>query len=423
MKILICGARVFVDGCFVSRDLAIVGGTVAEISPRIPHDGFDRLFSFENRYVVPGFVDVHTHLREPGFSCKETISTGTRAAAHGGYTRVCSMPNLLPPPDSAANLRVQADIISRDAAVHVHPYGTITRGQKGCGELSDFDALRDDVCAFTDDGRGVQSEELMLAAMKKAASIGKIIAAHCEDNSLLHTGYIHDGRYSAAHSHRGISSASEYVQLERDLRLSEQTGCRYHVCHVSTKESVAMIRAAKARGVRVTAETAPHYLTLCEDDLLEEGRFKMNPPLRGREDRQALIDGVLDGTIDMIATDHAPHTAEEKGKGLEGSLMGIVGLETAFPVLFTALVKNGILPLEKLVSLMSTAPAAAFGFECGIKENAPADLTVLELEKKYQISSSSFLSMGKSTPFEGKDVYGRAVMTLVDGRIAWNEEG
>ena len=305
--------------------------------------------------IVPGLCDVHVHFREPGFSYKETIASGSAAAAHGGYTAVCTMPNLDPVPDSAEHLQVQLDAIKRGAAIKVLPYGAITVGEKG-EKLADMEAMSDKVCAFSDDGKGVQNDEMMREAMTAAKRLGKIIAAHCEDNSLLFGGYIHDGEYARMHGHRGISSESEYRQIERDLRLAEETGCAYHVCHISTKESVELIRQAKAHGVNVTCETAPHYLVLCDEDMQEDGRFKMNPPLRSREDKKALIEGIKDGTIDMIATDHAPHSAKEKGRGLEKSLMGVVGLETAFPVLYTELVKKNIITLDRLVELMSFKP-------------------------------------------------------------------
>ena len=367
--------------------------------------------SFFEKYVIfPGFVDVHVHLREPGFSYKETIKSGTEAAARGGYTDVCSMPNLRPVPDSVENLREQTEIIERDAVIGVHPYGAITVGQMG-EELSDMDGMANDVIAFSDDGRGVQSDEMMEAAMLRAKSLGKMIVAHCEINSLLHGGYIHDGEYARAHGHRGICSESEWGQIERDLRLAEKTGCAYHVCHISTKESVALIRDAKRRGVNVTCETAPHYLILDDSMLEEDARFKMNPPLRAREDREALIEGIIDGTIDMIATDHAPHSAEEKSLGLEKSLMGIVGIETAFPLLYTYLVKTGVITLEKLIHLMSIAPRERFGI------TADEDYCVWDLDAEYKIDPEEFRSMGRATPFAGWTVSGKCVMTIKNGKI------
>ncbi len=354
----------------------------------------------ENYIIVPGLCDVHVHFREPGFSYKETIRTGSLAAKAGGYTTVCTMPNLNPVPDSLENLKIQLDIIDRDAAVRVLPYGAITVGELG-KELSDMEAMAPYVCAFSDDGHGVQDDEMMRAAMLKAKTLGKIIAAHCEDNSLLNGGYIHDGEYCRAHGHKGISSESEYRQIERDLRLAEETGAKYHVCHISTKESVQLIREAKKRGVDVTCETGPHYLVLCDEDLQEDGRFKMNPPLRSRADKEALIEGILDGTIDMIATDHAPHSLEEKSRGLAGSAMGIVGLETAFPVLYTELVKPGIITIEKLVDLMSTNPRKRFG----IAEDP--GFAVFEIATAYAVEPSGFKTMGRATPFAGRTVFGR----------------
>lgn len=373
------------------------------------------LSAVENYIIVPGLCDVHVHFREPGFSYKETIASGSAAAAHGGYTAVCTMPNLDPVPDSAEHLQVQLDAIERGAAIKVLPYGAITIGEKG-EKLADMEAMSDKVCAFSDDGKGVQNDEMMREAMTAAKRLGKIIAAHCEDNALLFGGYIHDGEYAKAHGHRGISSASEYKQIERDLRLAEKTGCAYHVCHISTKESVELIRQAKARGVNVTCETAPHYLVLCDEDMQEDGRFKMNPPLRSREDKQALIEGIKDGTIDMIATDHAPHSAEEKGRGLEKSLMGVVGLETAFPVLYTELVKKNIITLERLVELMSFKPKERFRIDT---EN---DFAVFDISKAYKIDPENFLSMGRATPFAGREVFGRCLLTVHNEKVVYKAE-
>ena len=365
--------------------------------------------------IVPGLCDVHVHFREPGFSYKETIASGSAAAAHGGYTAVCTMPNLDPVPDSAEHLQVQLDAIKRGAAIKVLPYGAITVGEKG-EKLADMEAMSDKVCAFSDDGKGVQNDEMMREAMTAAKRLGKIIAAHCEDNSLLFGGYIHDGEYARMHGHRGISSASEYKQIERDLRLAEETGCAYHVCHISTKESVELIRQAKARGVDVTSETAPHYLVLCDEDMQEDGRFKMNPPLRSREDKKALIEGINDGTIDMIATDHAPHSAEEKGRGLEKSLMGVVGLETAFPVLYTELVMKNIITLDRLVELMSFKPKERFGIDTN------NDFAVFEISEAYKIDPEDFLSMGRATPFAGREVFGRCLLTVHNGKVVYKAE-
>lgn len=365
--------------------------------------------------IVPGLCDVHVHFREPGFSYKETIASGSAAAAHGGYTAVCTMPNLDPVPDSAEHLQVQLDAIKRGAAIKVLPYGAITVGEKG-ERLADMEAISDKVCAFSDDGKGVQNDEMMREAMTAAKRLGKIIAAHCEDNSLLFGGYIHDGEYARMHGHRGISSASEYKQIERDLRLAEETGCAYHVCHISTKESVELIRQAKAHGVNVTCETAPHYLVLCDEDMQEDGRFKMNPPLRSREDKQALIEGIKDGTIDMIATDHAPHSAEEKGRGLEKSLMGVVGLETAFPVLYTELVTKNIITLDRLVELMSFKPKERFGIDTN------NDFAVFDISEAYKIDPEKFLSMGRATPFAGREVFGRCLLTVHNGKVVYKAE-
>lgn len=365
--------------------------------------------------IVPGLCDVHVHFREPGFSYKETIASGSAAAAHGGYTAVCTMPNLDPVPDSAEHLQVQLDAIKRGAAIKVLPYGAITVGEKG-EKLADMEAMSDKVCAFSDDGKGVQNDEMMREAMTAAKRLGKIIAAHCEDNSLLFGGYIHDGEYARMHGHRGISSASEYKQIERDLRLAEETGCAYHVCHISTKESVELIRQAKARGVNVTCETAPHYLVLCDEDMQEDGRFKMNPPLRSREDKKALIEGIKDGTIDMIATDHAPHSAEEKGRGLEKSLMGVVGLETAFPVLYTELVKKNIITLDRLVELMSFKPKERFGIDTN------NDFAVFDISEAYKIDPEDFLSMGRATPFAGREVFGRCLLTVHNEKVVYQAE-
>ncbi len=382
----------------------------------ISREGYEGdIISFDDKYIFPGFADVHVHLREPGFSYKETIKTGTLASAHGGYSAVCSMPNLKPVPDSEENLKQQLDIIERDACIDVYPYGAITVGQMG-EELSDMDAMAKDVVAFSDDGRGVQSDELMEKAMLKAKSLGKMIVAHCEVNDLLRGGYIHDGEYAKSHGHRGICSESEWKQIERDLKLVEKTGCAYHVCHISAKESVELIRQAKAKGLDVTCETGPHYLILDDSNLQEEGRFKMNPPLRSKEDREALIKGIQDGTIDMIATDHAPHSAEEKGKGLEKSLMGIVGIETAFPLLYTYLVEKGVITLEKLIALLSDNPRKRFGLAGGTAEGESADFTVIDLSEEYTINSEDFFSMGRATPFEGWKVKGKIIHTYKNAK-------
>lgn len=391
-------------------------------------------FNNPNFAVFPGFCDVHVHFREPGFVYKETIRSGSMAAAAGGYTAVCTMPNLNPVPDSIENLKLQVDAIKKDALIKVIPYGAITIGEKG-EELSDMEGMAPDIIAFSDDGRGVQSDEMMRVAMLKAKSLGKIIAAHCEDNTLLFGGYIHDGEYAKAHGHRGICSESEWKQIERDIKLAEETGVKYHVCHISTKESVELIRQAKARGVDITCETGPHYLVLDDSDLQEDGRFKMNPPLRSAEDREALIEGIKDGTIDMIATDHAPHSDAEKVKGLENSAFGIVGLETAFPVLYTHLVKKGVITLEKLVELMAINPAKRFGIggyetDCGTdtasarKEKAEAakSFTIFDLDAKYEVNPDEFFTEGRSTPFAGTEVLGRCMLTVMDGEVVYCRE-
>lgn len=362
--------------------------------------------------VFPGFCDVHVHFREPGFSYKETIATGSRAAARGGYTDVCTMPNLNPVPDSLEHLRRQQELINRDACIHVHPYGAITLGQQG-DKLADLAGMAGECIAFSDDGRGVQSDSLMRQAMMEAKNLNKMIVAHCEVNELLRGGYIHDGAYARQHGHKGICSESEWMQIARDLELVKQTGCAYHVCHISTKESVDIIRQAKAEGVNVTCETGPHYLILDDSCLREDGRFKMNPPLRSKEDRQALIAGLLDGTIDMIATDHAPHSAEEKSKGLQKSAFGIVGIETAFPLLYTYLVKPGILSLERLVELLTVNPRNRFGIQ------TQGDFTVWDLDTISKIRPSEFLSMGKSTPFTGWEISGKCMATVCDGKIVY----
>ena len=365
--------------------------------------------------ILPGFCDVHVHFREPGFSYKETMETGALASAHGGYTDVCTMPNLSPVPDTKAHLEEQLSLIREKACIRVHPYGAITVGEKG-EQLVDMASLSESVCGFSDDGRGVQSDEMMRRAMLEAKRLGKIIAAHCEVNDLLRGGYIHDGVYAASHGHRGICSESEWGQIKRDLELVKETGCKYHVCHISTKESVELIRQAKKQGLDVTCETGPHYLVLCDEDLQEDGRFKMNPPLRSREDKEALIEGVLDGTIDMIATDHAPHSAEEKGRGLEKSLMGVVGIETAFAVMYTHFVKKGIITLEKLVDMMCVKPRERFGLPF------KNDFTVFDVSMAHKANPETFLSMGRATPFSGMELYGECILTVCDGKAVYQKK-
>jgi dihydroorotase len=418
MDLLLKGGTL-IDGTGRRRgDVLVRDGRIAAVGPDIVEASGVRTLDCGGKMVSAGFVDVHVHFREPGQRYKETIRTGSLAAAHGGYTTVCAMPNLDPVPDSPDTLALEQEIIDRDACIEVLPYAAITRGRKGL-EPVDFAALKDRCVAFSDDGSGVQRDGMMLQAMTEAARQDVILAAHCEDNALLHGGYIHDGRYAAAHGHKGICSESEWGQIRRDLALAEQTGCRYHVCHISCSESVGLIRQAKARGVRVTCETGPHYLTLCEDDLQEDGRFKMNPPLRRAEDREALIEGLLDGTIDAVATDHAPHSAEEKSRGLAGSAMGVVGLETAFPVLYTALVIPGRLPLERLIEALTDGPRRAFRLPGGLRPGEAADLTVIDPDAAWTVDPADFLSLGKATPFAGQAVRSRIVLTLKDGEPVW----
>ena len=385
--------------------------TEADVKAFLSRVGLSCLDS-EGFVVLPGFCDVHVHFREPGFSYKETVASGCAAAARGGYTAVCTMPNLNPVPDSAEHLLEQTAIIDRDATIDVYPYAAITVGQKG-EQLSDMEAMADRAIAFSDDGRGVQSDDMMREAMKRAKALGKMIVAHCEVNALLRGGYIHDGEYARAHGHRGICSESEYAQIARDLELVREIGCAYHVCHISTKESVELIRKAKAEGLDVTCETGPHYLVMDDSDLREEGRFKMNPPLRSREDREALVRGIVDGTIDMIATDHAPHSAEEKSRGLEGSAFGVVGLETAFPVTYTKLVKEGIITLERLIELLVTNPRKRFGIPQGL------DFSVWKIDERFTVDPADFASLGKATPFEGWELFGVNYLTVKGGKILY----
>ena len=412
MMCLFRNASVYENGKIKQLNMSFDGSSLSVFEGDFSN--FDPSAIFDNIAIFPGFCDVHVHLREPGFSYKETIKSGTQASARGGYTAVCSMPNLNPTPDSRENLERQLEIIRRDACIAVLPYGTITKGEAG-ESLADMEDIANDVCGFSDDGRGVQSEEMMRQAMLKAKSLGKMIVAHCEDNSLLRGGYIHDGEYARAHGHRGICSESEWGPIKRDMELVHRTDCAYHVCHISTKESVEIIRQAKADGLNVTCETGPHYILLDDSCLQEEGRFKMNPPLRSPEDREAILEGLLDGTIDMIATDHAPHSSEEKSRGLEKSAMGIVGIETAFPILYTDLVTTGIITLERLVYLMSDAPRGRFDIK------TDPGFTVFKLDEEYDIDPKDFLSMGKATPFTGKRVLGKCLLTVYGGRVVYSE--
>ena len=407
MDLILKNGFVYENGGFVKKDLYVKDGKFSDTLPKEAET-----LDIEGKYVFPGFCDVHVHFREPGFSYKETIKSGSYAAAKGGYTTVCTMPNLNPVPDDFENLKKQLDIIEKDACINVIPYGSITVKQEG-EILSDMESMKDYACAFTDDGKGIQSEELMEKAMLISKDMGKMIVAHCEDNSLLKGGYIHDGEYAKEHSHRGICSESEYGPVIRDIRLSKKTGCSYHVCHISAKETVEVIREAKKTGVDITCETAPHYLVLDDSDLKEEGRFKMNPPLRSKDDRVALLKGINDGTIDMIATDHAPHSEEEKSKGLEKSAFGITGIEIAFPVLYTKLVKEGKVSLEKIIELLGVNPYKRFGFE------KKCDFSIWNLEEEFTVNPDEFLSKGHATPFEGVKLFGKCIRTVCNGKTVY----
>lgn len=417
-RVILKSGRIVRGGTSEMADVVVCDGKIVQIAPEVTVAEGDKVVDCEGKVVMSGLVDLHVHLREPGFEAKETIASGTAAAAHGGFTTVCSMPNLNPAPDTVEHLQVQLDAIKRDAVVKVLPYATITRERYG-RELVDFAALKPMVAGFSDDGSGVQSDDVMRAAMAEAVKADAIIAAHCEVNELLKGGYIHDGEYAAKHGHKGICSESEWQQIERDIELASECGCRYHVCHISTKESVELIRQAKKRGVKITCETGPHYLTICDMDLQEEGRFKMNPPIRSAEDRDALVEGIKDGTIDVVATDHAPHTLEEKSRGLAGSAMGVVGLETSFAVIYTKLVREGVITLEKAVELMSEAPRKIFNLGGGLCEGQAADIAVFDLEAEFDVNPEDFHSKGRSTPFEGWHLWGECCLTMVDGKIVW----
>ena len=419
MSFIITNVNVYRNNSFEKCNVAVDNGIVVSVSSDADCAAYEKTVDGNGMYLFPGFVDVHVHLREPGFVYKETIESGTASAARGGFTHVCSMPNLNPVPDSMENLALQLDAIKRDAKIEVVPYGAITVGQKG-EELSEMCEMAEYVCAFSDDGRGVQSEKMMMEAMLRAKSLGKIIAAHCEVNDLLFGGYIHDGEYAKKHGHRGISSESEWKQIERDIALAKQTGVSYHVCHISTKESVELIRNAKKDGVSITCETAPHYLIFNDMDLVENARFKMNPPIRSEADRLALIEGILDGTIDMIATDHAPHSEEEKSRGLEKSLMGVVGLETSFSAMYTHFVKTGIVTLGHLMKLMHDNAKARFGIGSDIEVGKKADFTLFDLSREYTVNPDEFATKGRFTPFEGMKLCGRCVMTVYDGKTVYH---
>lgn len=420
VSMLITGATVWYEGGFAVRDVLIIDGVLREIAEHIaPCEGVS-IVEAGGKYLLPAFVDMHVHLREPGYGYKETIASGTKAAAKGGFSLVCPMPNLNPAPDNLEHLKEQLAIVERDAVIGVLPYATITTARQG-DECVDYTALAPYVAGFSDDGTGVQSSEVMEEAMRRIAPTGKLLAAHCEVESLLRGGYIHDGEWCRAHNHKGICSESEWGEVKRDIELAEKTGCRLHICHISTKESVALIREAKSRGVRVTCETAPHYLALCEEDMREEGRFKMNPPLRTREDMEALRKGVADGTIDVIATDHAPHSAEEKSRGLEKSAMGVVGIETSLAATYTFMVGGGIISLERLVEIMSLTPRKLLGIGGGICLGERIDATLVDFAKEYNVNPSEFISMGKSTPFEGMRLRGEVQMTIADGRKVYEK--
>ena len=420
MKVLIKGGTVVAEGVSRKADVLVADGKIAAIGESLTADEQTEVFDAEGCVVTYGLADVHVHLREPGYSAKETITTGTRASARGGVTTVCSMPNLQPAPDAPETIAIEQQMIDEQAVIEVLPFATISSHRAG-RELADIEALRPLSVGYSDDGNGIQTEELMRKAMQRIAAVDGIIAAHCEDDSLLHAGYIHDGEYARTHGHKGICSESEWGPIKRDVVMAEEEKCRYHVCHISTKESVEIIREAKKRCSHISCETAPHYLVLCDADLKEEGRFKMNPPLRAAEDRTALIEGIKDGTIEVIATDHAPHTSEEKSRGLKGSMMGIVGIETSFAICYTHLVRKGVITIEKLIALMSENPRRIFRLGGAMQVGERADIAVFDTTKPYRIDTAEFLSMGKATPFEGEEVYGRCMLTLFGGNVVWKE--
>ena len=419
-KLLIKSGTLVADGKSWQGDILVADGKIEAIGESLVADAQTEVFNAEGCVVTYGLADVHVHLREPGYSAKETITTGTRAAARGGVTTVCSMPNLLPAPDAPETIAVEQALIDEQAVIEVLPFATISKGRER-RELADIEALRPLSVGYSDDGNGIQTEELMRKAMQRISAVDGIIAAHCEDDSLLHAGYIHDGEYARTHGHKGICSESEWGPIKRDVKLAKEENCRYHVCHISAKESVEIIREAKQSCDHISCETAPHYLVLCDADLKEEGRFKMNPPLRAAEDRAALIEGIKDGTIEVIATDHAPHTAEEKSRGLKGSMMGIVGIETSFAICYTHLVRKGVITIEKLIALMSENPRRIFRLGGAMRVGERADIAVFDITKPHTIDTNEFLSMGKATPFEGEEVYGRCMLTLFGGEKVWNE--
>ena len=419
-RVIFKGGTVIRNGKSERCDVVVRGKLIEQIAANVEPVEGDRVIDCNGLVLSAGLVDLHVHLREPGFSAKETIATGTAAAAHGGFTTVCSMPNLAPAPDSVETLKLQQDIIDRDAIIKVLPYATITRKRYG-RELVDFELLAPMAAGFSDDGSGVQDEAVMRQAMEAAVKNNTLIAAHCEVDELLRGGYIHDGEYAAQHGHKGICSESEWAQIERDIAIAEELGCRYHVCHISTKESVELIRQAKSRGVKITCETGPHYLTMCDMDLQEDGRFKMNPPIRSAADRDALVEGLKDGTIDVVATDHAPHTADEKSRGLALSAMGVVGLETSFPVIYTHLVRKGIISLEKCIEVMAEAPRRIFSLGEGLEEGAAADIALFDLNAEWDVDPEKFHSAGRATPFQGWHLWGECCLTMVDGEIVYEK--
>jgi dihydroorotase len=417
-KLLIKSGTAVSGGESTVADILVENGIITQIAEHIEVDDKTEIFDASGCIVSYGLADVHVHLREPGFSEKETIATGTAAAAHGGFTTVCSMPNLNPAPDSVENIAIQQDIIDRTATIEVRPFATITTNRSG-SEVVDIEALMPHCVGFSDDGTGVQDEQTMLSAMERIAAAGGILAAHCEDERLLFGGYIHDGEYAAAHNHKGICCQSEWGPIARDTELVEKSGCRYHICHMSAAGSVEALRNAKRRGLPMTGETGPHYLTMTDMDIEENGRFKMNPPIRSAVDRAALIEGIKDGTIEVIATDHAPHTAEQKGKGLSGSAMGVVGLETSFAVIYTKLVLTGVITIEKAIELMSENPRRIFNLGGGLAVGQRADIAVFDITTPFTVEPESFLSKGKATPFEGWELYGKCVLTLYGGKTVW----
>ena len=419
-RLLIKGGTVVAEGVSRKADILVVDGKIATIGESLVADEQTEIFDAEGCIVTYGLADVHIHLREPGYSAKETITTGTRAAARGGVTTVCSMPNLQPAPDAPETIAIEQRMIDEQAVIEVLPFATISLNRAG-RELANIEALRPLSVGYSDDGNGIQTEPLMREAMKRISAVDGLIAAHCENDSLLHAGYIHNGEYARLHGHKGICSESEWGPIKRDVVLAEEEGCRYHICHISTKESVEIIREAKQKCNHISCETAPHYLVLCDENLQEDGRFKMNPPLRAKEDREALIEGIKDGTIEVIATDHAPHTAEEKSRGLKGSMMGIVGIETSFAICYTHLVRKGVITIEKLIALMSENPRRIFRLGGAMREGERADIAIYDIREPYKIDSAEFLSMGKATPFEGEEVYGRCVMTLFGSEVVWKE--